>query len=198
MNLERDSAPTGFYDYLPRGTIRRKAFTRKNGTKVRAKMVRDMGAPGKWRARHMYAPGIGKLKSGDLKAVGYDVTSSVTRRHKAVKRAVAKYGRSSTIKKLNAVAVYTRRTSPAKSKKFKADMKFAQKAGMMKPASPKVVALEALKSKISEALTAVTHNKDVLDALVKEAKDLGVDVTDGMSLDDLYGAVKKELSAVKK
>ena len=127
--MEQDVAPTGFYDHLPRmtRTIRRNAFTRKTGTKVRARMIRDVGAPGKWRAEHMGAPGIGKMKEGLLKAVGYDVNAKATRRRAAVKRAVKKYGRSSTIKKLNAVAVYTRRTSPAKSKKFKADMRAAQK-----------------------------------------------------------------------
>jgi len=95
MNLEQDTAPTGFYNALPR-------FTRKSRRK------------------------IGPLRPGLLKAVGYDVTASTTRRRAAVKRAVKRYGRSSTIKKLNAVAVLTRRTSPAKSKRFKADMKVAQ------------------------------------------------------------------------
>lgn len=135
MNMERDTAPTGFYNYLPkirRSAYTRKAYTRKTGTRVKgsrvsARMIRDVGAPGKWRAEHMGAPGIGPLKQGLMKAVGYDVNASAKTRHAAVKRAVKKYGRSSTIKKLNAVAVYTRRTSPAKSKKFKADMKFAQR-----------------------------------------------------------------------
>ncbi len=125
--MERDE-PTGLYDYLPNlsGKIRRRGYTRKNGTKVRARMIKDVGAPGKWRARHMGAPGIGKLKQGDLKAVGYNVNASATRRHAAVKKAVKKYGRNSTIRKLNAVAVYTRRTSPKKSRTFKSDMKYVQ------------------------------------------------------------------------
>jgi uncharacterized protein with PIN domain len=98
MNLEQDSAPTGFYDHLPR----RSRKTRRG------------------------PPRIGPLTPGLLKAVGYDVNASATRRRAAVKRAVKRYGRSSTIKKLNAVAVLTRRTSPVKSKRFKADMKIAQ------------------------------------------------------------------------
>jgi hypothetical protein len=71
--------------------------------------------------------GIGKLKKGLLKAVGYDVTTSKTRRRAAVDRAIRKYGRLSTLRKLNAVAVYTRRTSPAKSRTFKSDVKYVQK-----------------------------------------------------------------------
>lgn len=135
MNLEQDTAPTGFYNSLPR--IRRNAYTRKSytrktgtrvkGSRVRARMIRDVGAPGKWRREHMGAPGIGSLKQGLMRDVGYDVNAPATTRRAAVKRAVEKYGRNSTIKKLNAVAVYTRRTSPGKSKKFKADMKVAQR-----------------------------------------------------------------------
>lgn len=69
---------------------------------------------------------IGPLKKGLLKKVGYSATSSATRRRAAVKRAIKKYGRASTIRKLNAVAVLTRRRSPALSRAFKKDMKFAQ------------------------------------------------------------------------
>ena len=137
--MNRPEEPTGFYDYLPNmsGTIRRRGYTRKSytrrsgisvrGSRVRSRFIKDVGARGKWRAAHYGAPGIGPLKQGELKRVGYSVDKSVKSRHAAVKRAVDKYGRNSTIRKLNAVAVYTRRTSPAKSKKFKADMKFAQK-----------------------------------------------------------------------
>ena len=67
--------------------------------------------------------GIGSLKQGLLKKVGYSVSASKTRRHAAVKRAVKKYGRASTIRKLNAVAVYTRRRSPMPSRTFRSAMK---------------------------------------------------------------------------
>jgi hypothetical protein len=88
---------TGLYDRLP--TFRRK--TRKNR--------------------------IGPLKKGLMKKVGYSVTAKASTRHRAVDRAVKKYGKLSTLRKLNAVAVYTRRTSPAKSRKFKSDVKYVQK-----------------------------------------------------------------------
>jgi hypothetical protein len=117
--------PTGLYDYLPR-TIRRTGYTTRRGVRVKSSRVRDMGAPGKWRRMHYGAPGIGKLKTGLLKKVGYDVSSSRTRRHSAVNKAVKKYGKASTIRKLNAVSVYTRRTSPKKSRTFRSDMKYVQ------------------------------------------------------------------------
>ena len=107
--------------------IRRNAYTTRRGTRVPARMIRDVGAPGKWRAEHMGAPGIGQLKEGGLTSVGYSASAKTSTRRKAVDRAVKKYGKTGTIRKLNAVAVYTRRTSPAKSKVFKADMKYVQK-----------------------------------------------------------------------
>lgn len=102
MNLEKDVSPTGLYNYLPKMSEPRKSRRRANR--------------------------IGPLKEGLLKKVGYSVTASATRRHAAVKRAVKKYGKTSTIRKLNAVAVYTRRRSPMKSRTFRSDMKFAQKS----------------------------------------------------------------------
>lgn len=70
---------------------------------------------------------IGPLKKGLMKKVGYSVTAKASTRHRAVDRAVKKYGKLSTLRKLNAVAVYTRRTSPVKSRKFKSDVKYVQK-----------------------------------------------------------------------
>jgi len=130
---EQGDVNTGLLNSNPRKTqiagrtIRRNAYFRKNRTLVRAKMIRDVGAPGKWRSRHMGAPGIGSLKKGALAVTGYNVNSKATTRRHAVDRAVKSYGKLSTLRKLNAVAVYTRRTSPVKSRKFKSDVKYVQK-----------------------------------------------------------------------
>lgn len=103
MNLEKDASPNGLYNYLPRlgrSTRRASRASRRNR--------------------------IGPLKKGLLKKVGYSVTAPASRRHAAVDRAVKKYGKTSTIRKLNAVAVYTRRRSPMKSRTFRSDMKYVQ------------------------------------------------------------------------
>ena len=70
---------------------------------------------------------IGPLKKGLLTKLGYSTTARKSRRRAAVDRAVKKYGKTSTIRKLNAVAVLTRRRSPAKSRTFRSDMKYVQK-----------------------------------------------------------------------
>ena len=123
--------PTGLYDDLPHldKTIRRKGYTaRRRGktVRVRSARIRDVGAPGKG-VMGTGAPGIGKLKEGQLSSLGYSVGQKASTRRRAVDRAVAKYGKLSALRKLNAVAVYTRRTSPKKSKTFKSDVRYIQK-----------------------------------------------------------------------
>lgn len=117
---------------IRRSAYTRRAYTKKTGTRVKgsrvsARLIADVGAPGKWRYEHMGAPGIGKLKRGLMEAVGYNVGARATTRHAAIDKAVQKYGKLSTLRKLNAVAVYTRRTSPAKSRTFKSDVRYVQK-----------------------------------------------------------------------
>ena len=70
---------------------------------------------------------IGPLKTGELTSKGYSTTGSVRRRHAALKKAVRSYGRLSTLRKLNAVAVLTKRTAPKSSRKFKADRNWVKK-----------------------------------------------------------------------
>lgn len=109
-------------------TIRRKAYTRKTGTRVRSSRVRDMGAPGKWAQLH--GPGIGPLKHGPLVAVGYSADKSKTARHTALRKASKKYGPLSTFRKVQALGIYTKRTSKGKSKKYMADSKWVRKTLM--------------------------------------------------------------------
>ena len=108
-----------------RGQIRRAAFTRrlaKSGkrTRVASRCVRNMGAPGKGKKL------IGTLKKGLLSKYGYKAQNNAAERHEALKKAVKAYGALSVLRKLNAVAVYTRRTSPGVSAVFKADMKWVR------------------------------------------------------------------------
>lgn len=114
---------------IRRAAYTRKAYTRKTGTRVRGSrvpsgLIRDVGAPGKGLKG---GPGIGKLQKGLMTSLGYSATAKAKTRHAAVDKAVKKYGKLSTLRKLNAVAVYTRRTSPAKSRTFKSDVKYVQK-----------------------------------------------------------------------
>lgn len=109
-----------------RGTIRRVGYTRRVARSSRriyvpASCIPDVGAPGKGLASG--EPGIGRLREGDLSRFGYDkvTTLSAGQRHLALARAVREYGALSLFRKLNAVYVYTRRSSPASSRIFKAD-----------------------------------------------------------------------------
>jgi hypothetical protein len=106
--------------------IIRKGYTRKSGVHVRASKVRDMGAPGKWSAKH--GPGIGELKPGGL--MGYSPSMSKTARHSKLRKVVKSKGALSTFRKLNALATYTKRTAKGKSKTAKADRNWVKKTYM--------------------------------------------------------------------
>lgn len=103
-----------------KGQIRRASYTRRTKSgkyvHVESRCIRDMGLPGKGMNR------IGTLKKGLLSKYGYTSQKSIDERHTALRKAVAAYGPLSVLRKLNAVAVYTRRTAPAVSAIFKADM----------------------------------------------------------------------------
>jgi hypothetical protein len=107
-----------------KGQILRDAYVRvRLGQKqyVPASCVTDMGAPGK--GIPTGEPGIGPLRKGDLDRFGYTNVTALSegRRHLALASAVRVYGSLTVWRKLNAIYVYTRRTSPASSAIFKAD-----------------------------------------------------------------------------
>lgn len=110
-------------------SITRKAHWRYiRGMKIRvpAKRVKDVGAPGKWSAKH--GPGIGELKPGGL--MGYSPSQSKTARHTKLRKVVKSKGALSTFRKLNALATYTKRTAKSKSRTAKADRNWVKKTYM--------------------------------------------------------------------
>ena len=108
----------------PSGEIVRDAYVRiRKGHRqfVPAACIRNVGNPGK--GIPSGASGIGPLRKGDLKRFGYDdvVKMSEGRRHLALATAVRAYGPLTVWRKINAVFIYTKNTSPASSRVFKED-----------------------------------------------------------------------------
>lgn len=64
---------------------------------------------------------------GDLKNLGYSLGKSARSRHASLKKAVKRYGRLSTSRKLNALAVFNKRRHPQTARKARADRKFVMK-----------------------------------------------------------------------
>ena len=64
---------------------------------------------------------------GDLKKLGYSLGKSARSRHTSLKKAVKRYGRLSTSRKLNALAVFNKRRHPQTARKARADRKFVMK-----------------------------------------------------------------------
>ncbi len=113
----------------PSGKIRRMGYSavRKGKTiRVKSACIKDRGSKGRWQTvRRMM--GIGPLSRGDLVSLGYSHTKGTTARHEAVDKAVSKYGRASTIRKVNAIATYSKRTAPSRAAVYKRDMRYVQK-----------------------------------------------------------------------
>ena len=101
----------------PRGMIRRNSYTRSSTsgkkTRVPSSCIKDVGVSGK--GFQGEGPGIGQLKEGELSKFGYEHVAARTRRHAALTKAVKEYGWLTVFRKLNAVYVLTKNTSPAAS-----------------------------------------------------------------------------------
>ncbi len=111
----------GIRKSCPSGQIVRDAYVRGRRQFVPAACIKNVGNPGKGILSG--APGIGPLRKGDLSRFGYDdvISMSEGHRHLALAAAVRSYGSLTVWRKLNAVFVYTKNTSPASSRIFKAD-----------------------------------------------------------------------------
>jgi hypothetical protein len=68
---------------------------------------------------------IGPLKKGTL--MGYSARMKPAARHKTLRRVIRQVGPLSTFRKLNAIAVLTKRTAPKSSRKMQTDRKWVKK-----------------------------------------------------------------------
>ena len=111
-----------------KGSILRKAYVRESARGKRvfvpASCIPDVGIPGKGLTKGLTkGQGIGPLRQGELARFGYKkvIELSTARRHLALAAAVKEYGALSVWRKLNAVYIYTRHSSPASSEVFRSD-----------------------------------------------------------------------------
>jgi hypothetical protein len=111
--------------FHPRKRHTRKAYTRKTRAHVAAvkvrptQCVRGYTGPGK---------GIGTLKKGALSRYGYGTSKSARSRHIALNAAAKHDGPLTVYRRLNALAVYTKRTSPTTAKVALADRAYIGEA----------------------------------------------------------------------
>jgi hypothetical protein len=109
----------------PRGMIRRKAYTRKNGTRVKSSCIKDMGKPGK-------GPKLFTLKKGGLSKYGYHVRDSYVKRHTSLKKALKHMSYATLVRKINALSILFKNTQPGLAKHAKSDVKWLQKQHISK------------------------------------------------------------------
>lgn len=115
----------------PPGYIKRAAFVRRTKSGKRSHVpeqcIPDVGLPGKGYAGP--GPGIGPLRKGELSKYGYTNIASlnIVSRRAALEKAIDEFGSLGVWRKLNAVAVYTRRTSPSVSQIIQSDMDWVRR-----------------------------------------------------------------------
>ena len=83
--------------------------------------VKDTGKPGKG------LPLIGPLRKGPLTSLGYSTTGPAETRRRALSKAVRKYGRLATFRRLHAAAILTHNTVPSKSRVLLSDRDWVKK-----------------------------------------------------------------------
>ena len=122
-----------------KGYITRRAYTRKNGTKVKAMCVKGNGKKKRSRKSRMRskakakkaskAKGIPPLKKGELTKHGYHNVKKlgVRVRRKALTSAVKEYGASKVLKKIGVLRTYHKNKAPNLSKKYYDNMKWTRK-----------------------------------------------------------------------
>ena len=114
-----------------RKTARRKSAKRKS-TKRKSSKRSKRRKTAKSKRRKKSNRVLPKLKKGSLKKYGYSTATSDKKRHSALKKSLKAYGYSTLIKKLNAVKVLTKNTSPKNSKVYAKDIKWVRKINKSK------------------------------------------------------------------
>lgn len=116
----------------PEGKILRKGYTavrKSTGRKytVKAKCILERGRPGPGRGGSVKRRVIKISHPGSLSKYGYALSKTASERDVALNKILKAYGYSTTIKKLNAIAVLFRNTQPAYTRKLERDMGYIRK-----------------------------------------------------------------------
>lgn len=118
-----------------KGYITRRAYTKKNGTKVKAMCVKGNGKKrrskkAKARAKSKAkAKGIPPLKKGELTKHGYHNVKKlgVRVRRKALTSAVKEYGASKVLRKIGVLRTYHKNKAPSLANRYYDNMKWTRK-----------------------------------------------------------------------
>lgn len=118
----------------PKNLIKRDKYKTKKGNYVPSRCIKNRGLPGKTTLRYYNkktgkVTGIGFLKKGELGKHGYHHIQQLSKqkRHSSLTKAVEEYGAQKILKKLGALRVYQKNTSPKISNIFYEDQKWVRK-----------------------------------------------------------------------
>ncbi len=111
--------------------IRRSGYTRKRYTKADGTTVKATKVPAAWivdRGKPGKGPKLITIKGDDsLKKYGYSLKIPASRRHTALNKAMKAYGYGTTVKKVNALSILLKNTSPTYAARAKSDVKYMKR-----------------------------------------------------------------------
>jgi hypothetical protein len=108
----------------PKGSISRRSYRKRSGSRVRSGCVKSKGLRSRGLRSNRVIP---KLRKGTLSKYGYTIKEKSSERHNALDKAIKAYGYSTVIKKLNAVRTLTKNTFPKNAEVYSNDIKYLQK-----------------------------------------------------------------------
>ena len=106
----------------PKNKIKRKAYTTKKGTHVKATCTKNMGAPGKTPKSKKVLP---KLKKGELTTYGYHLKNSAEKREKSLRKAMKHEGNLEVLRRIVVLRTYLK-SNPTHYKKLNKDVEYIQ------------------------------------------------------------------------
>jgi hypothetical protein len=121
-NIMRTIKNSNKYNKCGKGKIVIHSYKTKNGKTIKKHCRKDMGNPGKGKK-------LFTLKKGDLIKYGYSLKNNAIERINSLNKAFITIPKNTLIRKLNAISILHKNTSPLYSKRAKNDMRFIQGKG---------------------------------------------------------------------
>jgi hypothetical protein len=110
-----------------RRSTKRKSPYKKRSMKKRSTKKRSMKRRSSKRSSNRVIP---PLRKGELKQFGYSSANSVASRHRALAKAIKKYGDLSVFRKINVLYVYNKNKNPTLASKFTSDKNWIKRTYM--------------------------------------------------------------------
>lgn len=113
---------------MPKRSTKKRSTKRRSPYKKRSTKRRSTKRRSTKRSSNRVIP---PLRKGELKQFGYSSANSVASRHRALAKAIKKYGDLSVFRKINVLYVYNKNKNPTLASKFTSDKNWIKRTYMI-------------------------------------------------------------------